>query len=121
MSAESRNRRILYVEDDNDLSQVMSMMAGHESIDFICAASLAEARSCLESETFDLVIIDPGLPDGNGIVLLDDLETPRLADIPVVIYSSDSVDARTTKRVQKVFLKSRDSGERLLKTIAQLT
>jgi DNA-binding response OmpR family regulator len=59
----------LIVEDD--------YLIGHAVEQWLCkenrvqwARSLAEAQSALSNEDFDIVLLDIGLPDGNGIELL---------------------------------------------------
>ncbi len=66
--------RVLFVEDHVALSEAIS--TGLRSAGFAVdrARSLGEARESLEVTTYDLVIIDLGLPDGDGSDLLADLQ-----------------------------------------------
>jgi DNA-binding NarL/FixJ family response regulator len=50
------------------------------------AGTLHEARIVLDASIFDLIILDISLPDGNGLELLDYLQT-RHASSPVIVLS----------------------------------
>ncbi len=93
--------RILVVEDDTaiaDALQVSLKLAGH-AVD-ICG-TLACAWSALRVEPFDAMLLDLGLPDGDGVRLLAQVRVapgggalPR-ADMPVLIMTArDGVDQR---------------------------
>lgn len=61
--------RILLVEDDPDLRESISAaIQGCE-----CAKNLDEARKKIETQNYDLAIIDIGLPDGSGFSLAKDI------------------------------------------------
>ncbi|MDR5805566.1 response regulator transcription factor [Caballeronia sp. LP006] len=61
--------RILIVDDDHSLRVLLvEYLAGH-GMTTEGAASAAEARECLAADTFDLVLLDLGLPDGDGLEL----------------------------------------------------
>lgn len=50
------------------------------------AGTLHEARIVLDASLFDLIILDISLPDGNGLELLEYLQT-RHASSPVIVLS----------------------------------
>jgi CheY-like chemotaxis protein len=56
------------------------------------AGSVAEALSCAETLHPDIVLVDVGLPDGDGFSLARELRT-RLRIPRVVIFSSDADQA----------------------------
>jgi PAS domain S-box-containing protein len=111
--------RILYVEDDSDLVQVITSMVG-ETADVAGAASLAEAREALARERFDLVLLDVNLPDGSGLDLLPMLKSNGQATTPVVIFSSDALDGDIAGQVDAALVKSRTDNRELVNTIASL-
>ena len=102
--AYARGMRILVVEDDAaiaDALQVSLKLAGH-AVD-VCT-TLAQAWSALRVEPFDAMLLDLGLPDGDGAQLLARVRAvtrqqtgsglPR-ADLPVLIMTArDGVDQR---------------------------
>lgn len=58
--------RILYVEDHLDTAEVMSRLLSREGYLITTATTLTEARRLCGEQTFDLLICDIGLPDGDG-------------------------------------------------------
>ncbi|MEO7939901.1 MAG: response regulator transcription factor [Burkholderiaceae bacterium] len=94
--------RILVVEDDTaiaDALQVSLRLAGH-AVD-VCA-TLASAWAALRVEPFDAMLLDLGLPDGDGVRLLTQVRSTGrsggalpLADMPVLIMTArDGIDQR---------------------------
>lgn len=56
----------------------------------VCTDTLAEARSAVQREHFDLALINPTLPDGDGLELLSALQQDSLATKCIVISASDA-------------------------------
>lgn len=53
------------------------------------ASTLAQARQKLASESYDVVLVDLGLPDGSGIELLQEQEAGSTRFIVATIYDDD--------------------------------
>lgn len=104
--------RILHVEDDLDLHQVVCRMVGGR-FEFEQATTLEEARSLIALEYFDLVILDIGLPDGSGWELLAEIRT-RQPDARIIILSGVEVSPEQARQVEHVLLKSQVSAQQLL-------
>ena len=70
---EGAMKSILLVEDHTSLRQALALLLAEETEFTVVgqAGSLAEARGMLEG--IDLAILDPGLPDGDGITLISEL------------------------------------------------
>ncbi len=86
--------RLLLVEDDDALAG--ALVEGLRGEDFAIDrfATLREARAALSGTAFDAVVLDRGLPDGDGVELLRDLRS-RSADIPVLMLTArDALDDR---------------------------
>lgn len=71
--------RVLLVEDDPDLAAVVALGLRNETYAVDTAPTCAKAEELLCSNDFDVVCLDLGLPDGDGLHLLR-----RLADDPVL-------------------------------------
>ena len=95
--------RILVVEDETSIADALQLslkLAGH-AVD-VCG-TLACAWAALRVEPFDVMLLDLGLPDGDGVRLLTQLRAglasggsvlPR-SDMPVLIMTArDGVDQR---------------------------
>ena len=103
--------RVLHVEDDGDIRRVVAMILG-ESSEVITASTLAQARACLEDESFDLALLDIGLPDGNGLDLVEQLSAQQ-PPVPTVIFSAREDEAETASNVAAALIKSRTPNETL--------
>lgn len=105
--------RVLHVEDDADLRQVVSHTLGSRC-EVVAAEDLASARVALRRASPDLVILDIGLADGNGLDLLPELLRPDGSAIPVIVFSAQAVEGLDdTSRVSAVLTKSRTSLDQL--------
>jgi signal transduction histidine kinase len=65
--------RILLVEDHPSTAHTLSQLLVRRGYRIVVANSLAGARACAESEIFDVLISDIGLPDGTGYALMAEL------------------------------------------------
>jgi PAS domain S-box-containing protein len=82
------NARILVVEDDVDLAGVIAAVFARESIEVKLAHTLQEALDACFSFQPHLLVLDIGLPDGDGFNLVDWLrQHENLARLPIVVYS----------------------------------
>lgn len=86
--------RILVVEDDalttRSLLQALSAL-GHTVDSF---ATFREAKSALAVDGFDLIVLDLGLPDGDGLQLLADLRQHGAATPVLVLSARDDIRDR---------------------------
>ncbi|GGB65945.1 response regulator [Blastomonas aquatica] len=62
--------RLLIVEDNERLAGLIAQGLGRRGFSCDIASDLATADACLESAAFDAVILDLGLPDGDGMAWL---------------------------------------------------
>jgi CheY-like chemotaxis protein len=80
--------RILIVEDDQDLAHVIGEVFSRESITIRLAYTLDEALEACSSFRPHLLVLDIGLPDGDGFNVVDWLRKQKsLAHLPLVVYS----------------------------------
>jgi DNA-binding response OmpR family regulator len=81
--------RILYVDDHEDTSFMLTYLLGQSDYEVVTASSMAEALNRIRNEKFDLYILDKRLPDGSGLDLCRRLNqaTP---DVPVIFYTGDA-------------------------------
>ena len=62
--------RALIVEDEPLLIEELEEQLLEEQFSVDCAQTLGEARNLVSGDEYDLVLLDLGLPDGNGLDLL---------------------------------------------------
>ncbi|MES2817537.1 MAG: CHASE domain-containing protein [Pseudomonadota bacterium] len=110
--------RVLHIEDDHDLRQVIAEQ-GRELARFIGANSLAQARMRLSEQSFDLILLDLGLPDGNGLELLDLLHHQH-PGVPVVVLSAQELTAEQLGQVEAALAKSRTDTQHFLELLSRL-
>lgn len=67
--------RILWVDDDHELTTDLAEYLGGEGFFIDCVPDLAEAVRRIAETRYDLVLVDLVLPDGSGLSLIRD--TPR--------------------------------------------
>lgn len=79
--------RILIVEDEYSISNYIVAVLQKEGHEAEVATSVAQCRMFLQ-DPFDVMLLDLGLPDGNGLQLLRELR--RAHDLPVIVVSARS-------------------------------
>jgi len=80
--------RILIVEDDRDLAQIISEVFTRDNITVRIAHSLQETIDACAAFNPHLMVLDIGLPDGDGFNVVDWLRQHEgLARLPLVVYS----------------------------------
>ena len=88
--------KILVVEDEKSISHFISTVLNNNGYEAMQARSGAEAMSMISSHCPDLIILDLGLPDMDGLEILRQLR--EWSSLPVVVVSArsherDKVDA----------------------------
>src|SRR5690242_21363050 len=83
------NGKILIVDDDPDLRQALRLRLRANHYDTVSASDGYSAIAQAYKERPDLIILDLGLPAGNGFVVLDRLrEDDKLSAIPVLVLTA---------------------------------
>lgn len=100
------HKRILIVEDDHFISRVYTKWLTAAGADIMTANDGAQGLRLLQQHTFDLVLLDLGMPGLNGYdTLLEIRKIPKLVDLPVVVLSNT-----TMKENKEGFKEIRDAG-----------
>jgi len=99
--------KVLVVEDDREIRGLLLSVLAVEGFEVRSAVSLSEAQALMQHDSPDLVILDLGLPDGDGADLLRRVRTA--ASPPVVIVSARHEEA------QKVALLDAGADDYLVK------
>ena len=79
-------KKILIVDDDRDLSFIISEMLESYGFETECAGSCAEAFELLGSKAYSLILLDINLPDGTGFEVCTELR--RISRVPVIFASA---------------------------------
>ena len=91
--------KILIVEDEQSISNFISMVLNANGYDTIIVGSGEEALTMIASHCPDLIVLDLGLPDMDGMEVLKSVR--KWSNLPVVVVSAgnhehDKVDTLTT-------------------------
>jgi two-component system KDP operon response regulator KdpE len=84
--------KILVVDDEPPIRRLLRTGLATQDYVIAEAADARQAEALLKSEKADLVVLDLGLPDRNGLDLLKDLRSGGI-DVPVVVLSSRTDEA----------------------------
>ncbi len=79
--------RILVVDDEADLRELLEITLVRMGLDVDSAESLAAARRCLANNDYALVLTDMRLPDGLGITLVQEISA-QYRNTPVAVITA---------------------------------
>jgi CheY-like chemotaxis protein len=110
------------VEDDAIVGESLLTQLAKESIHARRVATAKAALDALREDRFDCLILDLGLPDMDGLELLDRLDQDGGAKLPsVIVYTARALTMDETRRLEAytdaIVLKQGSSVERLLDEI----
>lgn len=83
--------KILIIEDDQTIIENLFFILQDEGFSVSAATNRIEALQQLETECFDLILLDLMLPDGNGYALCNAIRRER--DIPIIMLTAMSDEA----------------------------
>lgn len=82
--------KILIAEDDSDIRELLTLYLESNNYKVSIASDGEKALAKLESESFDLAIVDIMMPKMNGYELIKNVR--KFSDIPIIITSAKSLD-----------------------------
>ena len=83
-------KKILIVEDDENLSRGIAFVFAQDGFDVVTADTLAEAARIAAAESPHLIILDIGLPDGNGVDFCRQIR--ESSDVPVIMLTARDLE-----------------------------
>lgn len=104
-------RTVLVVEDDVDTAELERRTLVRAGIDVTLAPSVREAKMLLRAKSFDAVLLDYQLPDGNAwqIVELAQSLTPRVPVVLVTSMGSETIVAEAMHRGVADYVRKSDN------------
>jgi two-component system OmpR family response regulator len=84
------NGRVLVVDDDPDIRELMIGQLEREGYAVTPAGSVGEAQGALAEQPAEVVVLDLNLPDGDGLALCRDLRARGYADAIIMVTARDS-------------------------------
>ena len=87
--------RVLVVEDDREIRSMMQASLAVEGFEVQTAVSVSEASALLRHALPDVVVLDLGLPDGDGADLVRELRQRH--NLPVLVVSARHQESEKIK------------------------
>ncbi len=84
----SSKYKILLVEDERNIQTFVSAMLEADGYQVVCTQSCGNGKMLFASHMPDLVVLDLGLPDGDGMELLRYIRS--ISPVPVIVLSARS-------------------------------
>ncbi len=88
--------RLLAVEDEKDLSELVKTNLGRHGFAVDLAGTLADAHACIKTTAYDVILLDLKLPDGDGLELLRALRGAGQTTPVIAVTARDRVADRVT-------------------------
>lgn len=86
-------KKVLVVDDEQQLLALLEMSLGDEGYEVLTAASAGEAMEVLRGERPDLIVLDVMLPDVSGMKLTGQLKnTAETAEIPIILLTAKDAE-----------------------------
>jgi DNA-binding response OmpR family regulator len=117
-------KTILIVDDNEDLTKGLKVLLRSHDYATVVAGDAVSAISTAKSEKPDLVILDLGLPAGDGYLVMERLSNiPTLSATPVIVVSARDREGHCKRSLDagaKAFLQKPVNKEVLLSTIEKV-
>lgn len=87
VAAGEAQQRVLVVDDEADIRELLGMTLVRMGLQCDCAASVAEARALLLANQYGLCLTDMRMPDGDGLEVVRHIEAEHPA-LPVAVITA---------------------------------
>jgi two-component system response regulator GlrR len=115
--------KILIIDDDANLRRTLVMVLEHAGYLVTPSASAAEALCCLDQRGYDLILLDVGVPETNGLDWLPELHQ-RHPSIPVMLLTGNTLPDPTSAHLPagvSGYLSKPVDPEHILAQVSRLT
>ena len=85
---------VLVVEDNPDIAVGLQDLLQHDGYEVTVATTCAAAMASISQQRFNAILLDLGLPDGDGLDVLKDVQR-RDPSLPVIIVTAHIAQERT--------------------------
>src|SRR5215208_6096998 len=98
--SEEKKRSILLVEDEENLHEALKLNLELEGYEVTSAHDGAAALKAVQSEYFDLIIMDVMLPEIDGINVTETIRLQNI-EVPILILSAKNTSANRVLGLKK--------------------
>ena len=116
-----RGNKILIIEDDEDVRRGLNVRLRASNYETAFASDAVMALSIAKKEVPDLILLDLGLPGGDGFVVLERMKNiGLLASTPVIIISArdpQTNEKRALDAGAEAFFQKPVDNEQLMRAI----
>jgi two-component system KDP operon response regulator KdpE len=99
----SANTRVLVVDDEAAILRFLKPALEANGYDMVSAGTVAEATKRIAAESPDIVLLDLGLPDGDGKEVIK--RAREWSDVPIIVLSARE---RETEKIESLDLGADD-------------
>lgn len=114
-------KKILIVEDDQDMRRALNVRLRANNYDTAFASDAIEALSIARKEQPDLLLLDLGLPGGDGFMVMDRMkDIASLSSLPVIVVSARDPEGNKVRALSagaEAFFQKPVDNEQLITTI----
>jgi two-component system response regulator PilR (NtrC family) len=91
--------RAIVVDDEKNISELLSILLSEYDIESDTASSYSEARSYIKENYYDLALLDLRLPDGSGIDILKQIKekNPKTEVVIITAFASSETAVEAIK------------------------
>jgi len=111
-------KNLLLVEDDEIQTMSIRDLIGNGDVKTTVVKNAQEALKAMESQRYDCMVLDLGLPDMPGTELLERVKNSPNRSMPIIIYTARELlqeeSVRLKRLAEKILIKDVRSPERLL-------
>jgi signal transduction histidine kinase/DNA-binding response OmpR family regulator/CHASE1-domain containing sensor protein len=87
--------RVLVCENDHDISKLLELMLSKDGLKVDVVYNAADAKQALLEHEYAAMTLDLGLPDQDGISLLQEIrQNEATRDLPIVVVSAKAVEGK---------------------------
>ena len=90
-------RRILVVDDEEDIRLVLSQILETQGFEVETAENGAVAYDMIGAQTYDLMVLDVMMPVMDGFQLLEKLDPATKEQLPIVVLTAKAADVDVMK------------------------
>jgi two-component system response regulator VicR len=110
-------KKILVVDDDEDVRRGLSIRLKASGYNVVCAYDAISATGVARKEKPDLIILDIGLPGGDGFIVMERLVSITETSVPVIVLTGRDPSTNRQRALdagaKAFFLKPADNDQLL--------